>query len=137
MQICRYEVDRRAEDNLSVKFYVPQRQGSLFAALYLLMNSFVVKSIECTYTLSPEALAFLLKLSSHRPERLTSLRLHGTRCDFDAQATECLAEALRQASNLSRVSLARVWASGAPAKEVLGALSACTSLTCAANVGFL
>jgi hypothetical protein len=132
LQICRYDVDRRGEDNLSVKFYVPQRQGSLFAALYLIMNSFVVKSIECTYSLSPEALAFLLSLSSRRPDRLTTLRLYGTRCDFDTQMTECLAESLRQASNLARVSLARVWISGSPAKDVLRALAACTSLTCVA-----
>lgn len=134
MQICRYDIDRRAEDNLTVKLNVPQRQGTLYAALYLLMGAFVVKSVECTYALSPDALAFLLGLSSRSPGRLTTLRLQGLRCEFDAQMAECLAETLRQAHNLTRVSLARLWTSGSPGAAVLDALASCTCLTCAPTV---
>jgi hypothetical protein len=114
-----------------VKFTVPQRQGTLYAAVHLLMHNFSVKSVECTYALSLDSFAFLLGLTSRRPERLTMLRLQGTRCEFDAQLTECLAETLRSAHNLTRVTLARVWGPSASSRQIIQGLQGCTALTCA------
>lgn len=89
VQVCSYSRAGEGDETLSLRFTAPQRQGTLYAALNLLMSNFPVRGIECTYAISVDSLAALLGLSSREPEALTALRLQGCRVDFDEQLTEC------------------------------------------------
>ena len=75
MQVLRYERFGRLPDTLSVRFAVPQRAGTLWAALHLLHSSFSLKTLECMYALALDSFHRLLRCAERQPEVLTALRL--------------------------------------------------------------
>ena len=130
-QICTADFNVH-KSGVALRFHVPQREGTLVAAVHLLKAHCTVTALECTYALRPASLAALLHLAVG--PALTSLKLTGARCDVENTLAKMLAQALSGANRLREVTLAHVWGVNTSARRVLEALGLCRGLTCALSV---
>jgi hypothetical protein len=132
-QICSLKAGGN-QQSVALSFTVPQREGTLLAAIQILKTVHTISSLTCTYTLTPASLAGLLQLCTG--PSFSSLHLSGLRCEIANTLAETMfrvqpgaAKVLQSA--VTDVTLSRVWSAETSSRRILEALQHCTKLTCA------